>query len=163
MSVTAEALSGLNVETPGEEVKKRPVFNKQKEKVGELDYVDARYVYDLLDEVVGAANWQVKHREVKGGVVAALGINVEGEWVWKEDVGTPSTIEEVKGTYSDATKRAAVLWGVARDLYDNRAGQGGRGPKAGVGPEQRSGPCQDRPASQLPGPQGVRSVGLPRT
>lgn len=133
MSVTAEDLKGLNVETPSDEVKKRPVFNKQKEKVGELDYVDARYVYDLFDEVCGAPNWQNKHREVKGGVVCAVGVNVDGEWVWKEDVGTPSTIEEVKGTYSDAFKRSAVLWGVARDLYDTRSGQGGRGPKGGGG------------------------------
>lgn len=133
MSVTSEALKGLNVETPGEEVKKRPVFNKKKEKVGELDYVDARYVYDLFDEVCGASNWQNKHREVSGGVVCSIGVNVEGEWVWKEDVGTPSSIEEVKGSYSDAFKRSAVLWGVARDLYDTRSGQGGRSPKAGGG------------------------------
>lgn len=134
-----EQVTLLNAETPSEEIKKRPVFNKQKEKVGELDYVDARYVYDLLDESVGAANWQVKHREVKGGVVTSLGILVAlddepgGQWVWKEDVGTPSTIEEVKGTYSDGIKRAAVLWGVARDLYDTRAGQGGRRPSGGNG------------------------------
>ena len=124
MSVSAEALKGLNIETPTDEIKKRPVFNKQKEKIGELDYVDARYCMDLLDEVVGAPNWQDHYREVPGGVVGKVGINVDGEWVWKEDVGTPSTIEELKGTYSDAFKRACVKWGIARDLYDTRAGAG---------------------------------------
>lgn len=133
MSVTSEVIKGLNVETPRDEVKKRPIFNKQKEKIGELDYVDARYVYDLFDEVIGAGDWQNKHREVKGGVVCAVGINVEGEWVWKEDVGTESTIEATKGAYSDAFKRSAVLWGVARDLYDTRAGNKGHTPHAGEG------------------------------
>lgn len=127
MSVSTDDLKRLNVETPRDEVKKRPIFGKDKKKIGELDYVDARYVYDLLDEVCGAAQWQMKHREVQGGVVGSIGIlcdngSEEGQWVWKEDVGTPSTIEEVKGAYSDAAKRAAVLWGIARDLYDTRAG-----------------------------------------
>jgi hypothetical protein len=133
MTVTAEALKGLNIETPREEIKKRPVFNKQKEKVGELDYVDARYCMDLLDEVVGPANWQDKYREVSGGIAGAVGILIDGEWVWKEDVGTESTIEPVKGNYSDAFKRACVKWGIARDLYDTRAGNRGHTPHAGEG------------------------------
>lgn len=133
MSVTAETLAKLNIETPHEEIKKRPVFNKQKEKVGELDYVDARYCMDLLDEVVGPANWQDKYREVQGGIAGSVGINVDGEWVWKEDVGTESTIEPVKGNYSDAFKRACVKWGIARDLYDTRAGDRGHTPHAGPG------------------------------
>ena len=133
MSVTPEVLKGLNIETPSDEIKKRPVFNKAKEKVGELDYVDARYCMDLLDEVVGPADWQDKYREVKGGIAGSVGINVNGEWVWKEDVGTESTIEETKGSYSDAFKRACVKWGIARDLYDNRAGTRGHTPHAGSG------------------------------
>ena len=133
MATTPEVVANLNIPTPPEEIKKRPVFNKQKEKVGELDYVDARYCMDVLDETVGPANWQDKYRETPGGIVGAVGINIDGEWVWKEDVGTESTIEPVKGTYSDAFKRACVRWGIARDLYDTRAGNKGHTPHAGAG------------------------------
>jgi hypothetical protein len=121
-----DLLSALSAPTPPEEVKKRPVFNKNKEKAGELDYVDARFCMDRLDDVMGPANWQDKYREVKGGIVAAVGIRIGDEWVWKEDVGTESTIEAVKGNYSDAFKRACVKWGIARDLYDAREEQQAR-------------------------------------
>jgi Rad52/22 family double-strand break repair protein len=109
-------------------------------KVGELDYVDARYVMDRLDAEVGPANWQDGFRPAEGGgIVGRIGIYCDmgdgamGQWVWKEDVGTESTIEAEKGAHSDAFKRAAVKWGIARDLYDTRDGQTGRGPKPAAG------------------------------
>jgi Rad52/22 family double-strand break repair protein len=121
-TVTSETLAKLGEPTPLDEIKKRPIFNKNKEKIGELDYIDARYVMDRLDNTVGAENWSDAYRMTEDGkgVVARICIRYDGEWVCKEDVGTESTIEEVKGSYSDAFKRAAVKWGIARDLYDNR-------------------------------------------
>jgi hypothetical protein len=125
-AVTPEKLEALAAVTPEAEIKKRPVFNKQKQKVGELDYVDARFVMDRLDTVVGPANWQDQYEQVVGGVKARVGILVQRDesaepaWVWKEDVGTESTIEATKGSFSDAFKRACVKWGIARDLYDAR-------------------------------------------
>lgn len=119
-----ELLGALGAPTPGDEVKQRPIFNKEKQKVGELDYVDARFVMERLDDVVGPGRWQDSYRETPGGIVCRLGILIaDVGWVYKEDVGTESSIEAVKGSYSDAFKRAAVKWGIARDLYDSREEQ----------------------------------------
>lgn len=88
-------------------------------------YIDARDVQDILDDVCGAENWQVKYEEHKGNLFASIGINVtKGDdthvkslWVWKSDCGTESQVEKQKGEASDAFKRAAVVWGVGRFLY----------------------------------------------
>jgi len=85
-------------------------------------YIDARDVQDLLDDVVGACNWQVKYEEHKGNLFASIGIlhtDLSGYtgWIWKSDCGTESQVEKQKGEASDAFKRAAVMWGVGRFLY----------------------------------------------
>lgn len=80
-------------------------------------YVDARQVMDLLDQIVGPANWQDHYREVSGNVYCDLQIRVDGEWVTKSDCGSESNIEAEKGQASDAFKRAAVKWGIGRFLY----------------------------------------------
>jgi hypothetical protein len=88
---------------------------------------------EVLDDAVGVGGWQDKYRrDDDGSLVCSIGIRVDDEWVWKEDVGTKSTYEKEKGEYSDAFKRAAVKWGVGRFLYDlkmeyvdtNKAGKG---------------------------------------
>jgi hypothetical protein len=119
-AATTEQVASLGEPTDPDEIKQRPIFNKEKQKIGELDYVDARYVMDRFDNSVGPANWQDEYRVTPGGIVGRIGVLTESGWVWKEDVGTESTIEETKGSFSDAFKRAAVKWGVARDLYDTR-------------------------------------------
>jgi hypothetical protein len=96
-----------------------------------LTYVDARYVMDMLDEVCGVGYWQNRYEALNdnlssSGVRCGIGILVEfpdghTEWVWKWDVGAESDIEDLKGAHSDALKRAAVQWGIARDLYDERS------------------------------------------
>ena len=90
-------------------------------------YIDARDVQDLLDEVVGQANWQVKYEEHKNNMFCSIGINTESEskendpiWTWKSDCGTESQVEKQKGEASDAFKRAAVMWGVGRFLYSKK-------------------------------------------
>ena len=120
MSATDAQIASLGEPTDPDEIKQRPIFNKEKQKIGELDYVDARYVMDRFDNAVGPANWQDEYRATPGGIVGRIGVLTEAGWVWKEDVGTESTIEETKGSFSDAFKRAAVKWGVGRDLYEAR-------------------------------------------
>jgi len=82
-------------------------------------YIDARDVQDLLDEVCGSENWQVKYKEHKGNLFCSIGIDATNNdiWVWKSDCGTESQVEKQKGEASDAFKRAAVMWGVGRFLY----------------------------------------------
>lgn len=85
-------------------------------------YIDARQVQDLLDEVVGAENWQCKYSEHKNNLFCSIGILQEDcdVWVWKSDCGTESNVEKEKGEASDAFKRAAVMWGVGRFLYSKK-------------------------------------------
>lgn len=82
-----------------------------------LAYIDARQVMDLLDEVLGEANWQDHYREVAGKIYCDLSLRIEGEWITKSDCGSETAYESEKGQASDAFKRAAVKWGVGRFLY----------------------------------------------
>lgn len=91
-----------------------------------LLYKDARCDMNILDEIVGVANWQRKHYELKGNIYASVGIkasvvagggNASDEWVWKDDAGAESFTEAVKGEASDSFKRACFNWGIGRELY----------------------------------------------
>ena len=88
-----------------------------------LAYIDARAAYDRLDAVCGDF-WQCRY-PTKG--VCEIGVKIGSEWLWRAN-GVGETIirdnaaeaeQEMKekGNYSDAFKRAAVLWGVGRYLY----------------------------------------------
>lgn len=90
-----------------------------------LLYKDSRTDATILDETVGAANWERKHYECKGNLYCSVGINVnydnpakEEKWVWKDDCGAESNMEKEKGEASDAFKRTmAINWGLGRELY----------------------------------------------
>ena len=81
-------------------------------------YQDSRDVQEVLDHVVGPTNWSTEPRILDGKLYMSLGINIEDEgWVFKSDVGTETSIEATKGESSDAFKRASVMWGIFRDIY----------------------------------------------
>ena len=82
-----------------------------------LLYKDARCDMNILDETVGAENWQRKHYECKGNLFCSVGIKFGDEWVWKDDCGTESYTEKEKGEASDSFKRACFNWGLGRELY----------------------------------------------
>lgn len=84
-----------------------------------LAYVDARDVMQRLDEVVGRGNWQCEYpwSDTKR-LVCRIGIKIGGEWVWKSNGCGDTQVEAEKGAFSDAFKRAGVLWGIAQYLYD---------------------------------------------
>ena len=84
-----------------------------------LSYVDARQVQTRLDEVVGTENWQTHFSEVCGNYCCTLSIKIDGEWVAKSDGAGETSIEGDKGGFSDAFKRAAVSFGIARYLYSD--------------------------------------------
>lgn len=85
-----------------------------------LAYIDARDVMRRLDEVVTPAGWQAEYVPMPNGTTCCrIGIFVEPHgWVWKANGAGNTDIEGEKGGYSDAFKRAAVLWGVGQYLYD---------------------------------------------
>jgi len=106
-----------------------------------LLYKNARVDMAILDETVGAENWQRDHKEVKGNLYCGIGINVpfmktepviepngnkmgdkiigmQDRWVWKWDCGVESQFgDKEKGEASDSFKRAGFNWGIGRELY----------------------------------------------
>ena len=84
-----------------------------------LSYVDARQVQNRLDEVVGTENWQTHFSEVCGNYCCTLSLKIDGDWVAKSDGAGETSIEGDKGGFSDAFKRAAVSFGIARYLYSD--------------------------------------------
>ena len=88
-----------------------------------LLYKNVRTDMALLDETVGAENWQDDYREIKGNMYCGIGIwfGSERGYVWKWNCGTESREDgegnEKKGEASDAFKRAGTTWGIGRELY----------------------------------------------
>lgn len=83
-----------------------------------LAYVDARDVMQRFDEVMGV-DWQVEY-PFKG--CCRIGLKIGGEWLWRSNGAGETAYEAEKGEYSDAFKRAAVLWGVGQYLYGAKMG-----------------------------------------
>lgn len=92
--------------------------NRDKTKGLALAYIDARHVMDRLDEVCGVGEWQAIYDDAGNGkTTCRIGIKMNGEWVWKSNGAGDTDVEGDKGAFSDAFKRAAVLWGIGRYLY----------------------------------------------
>ena len=84
-----------------------------------LLYKDARVDQNILDETVGAENWERKHEIIGGNLYCTVSIWCadKNAWVSKQDVGTESKTEAEKGQASDSFKRACFNWGIGRELY----------------------------------------------
>lgn len=84
-----------------------------------LLYKDARVDMRMLDETVGAMNWQRGHSIIDGNLYCTISIwdEVKEQWISKSDVGTESNTEKEKGQASDSFKRAGFNWGIGRELY----------------------------------------------
>ena len=84
-----------------------------------LLYKDARVDMNILDETVGAMNWQRGHSVIDGNLYCTISIwdKEKEQWIAKSDVGTESNTEKEKGQASDSFKRAGFNWGIGRELY----------------------------------------------
>lgn len=82
-----------------------------------LLYKDARCDMNILDETVGAENWQRHHTRDNANCVVAIWDDAKKQWIEKEDTGTESATEAAKGLASDSFKRACFNWGIGRELY----------------------------------------------
>lgn len=90
-----------------------------------LLYKDARCDMKRLDEKFGIFGWQRKHEIIGQNLYCTVSVRAnDGTWVSKQDVGTPSNTEAIKGQSSDAFKRACYCLGIGRELYTS--------PKIGV-------------------------------
>ncbi len=83
-----------------------------------LGYIDARDVQDRLDEVCGPENWQNRFTHADAKTICEIGIRIGDEWVWKANGAGDTDFEAEKGAISSSFKRAAVMWGVGKYLYD---------------------------------------------
>lgn len=84
-----------------------------------LAYKDARADMRIADEVLGPENWQCTfQRDSASSMICNIGVKINNEWVWKAYNGSASNFESDKGTASDAFKRAWVMWGIGRNLYN---------------------------------------------
>lgn len=85
-----------------------------------LAHLDARAVQDRLDAVCGAGGWAFDWQPVVTSGAALLvakgTLTIFG--LSKSDVGDSGATEPSKTAVSDALKRAGVMWGIGRYLYD---------------------------------------------
>jgi hypothetical protein len=98
------------------EVKVRSTSGRQ------LHYITARTVMNRLDNVVGPENWWDRFVAGENSVLCELTIRMsDGSLLTKCDAGGYAGMadsgDDDKSGYSDAFKRAAVKFGVARYLY----------------------------------------------
>lgn len=82
-----------------------------------LLYKDARCDMAILDETVGALNWQRHHSRDNANCIVSIWDESKKQWIEKEDTGTESNTEREKGLASDSFKRACVNLGIGRELY----------------------------------------------
>lgn len=88
-------------------------------------YITNRAVMERLDKAFGWDGWQNEVTEIQGGFlvkIKVLTLLEDGEpiWISKQDGANQVTgkFSPIKGGISDAMKRAAVQFGMARDLYN---------------------------------------------
>ncbi len=82
-----------------------------------LLYKDARVDQNILDETVGAMNWQRHHSRENANCIVSIWDADKKQWIEKEDTGKESFTEAEKGLASDSFKRACFNWGIGRELY----------------------------------------------
>ena len=122
MNTDAKQLSlALTAPFPADAVHWKPLSVKDNRALAAA-YLDARAIMQRLDCVFGVGGWQDAYQLQSGGsVVCTLSVKVDGEWVVKTDVGSPSEQpddgDKLKAAFSDALKRAAVKLGIGRYLY----------------------------------------------
>jgi hypothetical protein len=114
----AEVLKDLSQAVSPELVSQRVGWKDRSGREHEVDYVKWHTVADLLDRI--CPDWSHEVHQIKqiGDYVAVTAaITIHG--VTRQGVGTGSAYDEkgIKKAEHDALKRAAVKFGIARDLY----------------------------------------------
>jgi hypothetical protein len=82
-----------------------------------LAYIDARDVMQRLDDVFGM-NWMCKYSHAENKTICELSVLIEDNWITRAGGAGDTDVEAEKGAISDAFKRAAVLFGIGRYLYE---------------------------------------------
>jgi len=116
--LTKEILEQLSEPFPNEAIEWKPqAFNRDKTRALAIPYITSRHVMGRLDEVVGPAGWEYDFEPLPDGSTKGK-LTVLG--ITKCDKGFVSGEDDagLKGSVSDGLKRAAVLFGIGRYLYE---------------------------------------------
>lgn len=111
-------LKELRKNVDPELVRHRETSRDRNGNIRTVDYVEWHTVADVLDRT--APNWAHAVKDIRSigdFVVVTVAITIDG--VTREGIGTGSARSEtgIKKAEHDALKRAAVKFGIARDLY----------------------------------------------
>ena len=114
----AETLKELSQAVSPELIRQRIGWRDHSGREHEVDYVEWHVVADLLDRICPDWSHEVLNIKQIGDYVAiTASITIQG--VTRQGVGTGSAYDEkgIKKAEHDALKRAAVKFGIARELY----------------------------------------------
>ena len=117
-------LKKLSTALSPEMVRQRVGWRDNSGREHEVDYVEWHTVADLLDHI--CPDWSHQVNEVKQiGDFVAVTVSITIKGVTRQGVGTGSAYDEVgiKKAEHDALKRAAVKFGIARELYRKEESQ----------------------------------------
>jgi hypothetical protein len=113
-----EILEDLRQPVDPKLIKQREGWHDRNGTAHTVDFVEWHVVADILDEKAPGWSHEVKSMTVIGDILAiTVALTISG--VTREGVGTGLAASEmgIKRSEHDALKRAAVKFGVARDLY----------------------------------------------
>lgn len=99
-------------------VRQREGWRDRNGNVQMVDYVEWHTVADILDET--APNWGHSIKEMRQiGDIMTVTVAITIDGITREGIGTGSALSDmgIKKAEHDALKRAAVKFGIARDLY----------------------------------------------
>lgn len=114
----AETLKELSQAVSPELIRQRIGWRDHSGREHEVDYVEWHVVADLLDRI--CPNWSHEVLNIKQiGDYVAITASITIQGVTRQGVGTGSAYDEkgIKKAEHDALKRAAVKFGIARELY----------------------------------------------
>ena len=102
-------------------VRRREGWRDRNGNVQMVDYVEWHTVADILDET--APNWAHAVKDIRQvGEIMTVTVAITIDGVTREGIGTGVAFSEmgIKKAEHDALKRAAVKFGIARDLYKHQ-------------------------------------------
>ena len=111
-------LKELRKNVDPELVRHREAWRDRNGNVKRVDYVEWHTVADVLDRT--APNWAHSVKDIRSiGDFAVITVAITIDGITREGIGTGSARSEtgIKKAEHDALKRAAVKFGIARDLY----------------------------------------------
>jgi len=124
--------AGLKRPFPVSQIKFMDMKNGRKP----LAHIDARNVMDRLDKVVTPAGWYPVYEMISPEIMLChLSVCLNGVWITKTDGAGESSFEKEKGIISGSLKRSAVLFGIARYLYNDGSFDANRQPAHWATPE----------------------------